>query len=269
MKKVLLIGYGRFGKILFEKLRAMSEVNVTIATHNYQKHLAGADWAVIATPVDTHTAIAGECLAAGLNVFSEKPLGEHPYEVEELILKAQKAGKRLYIDDVFCYRKEFATLKSITPISSVDFLLQKYGTFNDTILVAHVYHDLYLLVDLVGFGKIENIIITKKETPLEKDRVDILEFSFMYNGILVTGSYDRTRQEKIKKITLNKNTVWLNNRIIIDSREMATPKHDAIADMLTQVIEEKADFTHNNKLALEATRLLAVIAGKNKMKRFT
>ncbi len=259
MKKGLLIGYGRFGKILFEKLQSLEEIKVTVATRDYREKLSGNDWAVIATPVATHADIARDCLKAGLNVFAEKPLSEDPAEAEKIIKLAEEKNKKIYIDDVFRYRKEFLELKSVKPIHSIDFIFRKYGTFRDTLLAAHVYHDLYLLVDLLGFGKVENMIITKKEAPLEKDRIDILEFSFKYNGVPVTGSYDRTQKEKNKKIIINKNIVWHNGSIIRDGKEANIPERDALTEMLKKVLAQEVDFAYNNALALEATRLMAEI----------
>ena len=161
MKKILLIGYGKFGKILFEKLQSLEEIKITLATRDHQEKLAGNDWAVIATPVDTHAEIARNCLQAGLNVFAEKPLSEDSAEAEKIIKLAEEKNKKIYIDDVFRYRKEFFELKSVKPIHSIDFIFRKYGTFRDTLFAAHVYHYLYLLVDLLGFGKVENVAITK------------------------------------------------------------------------------------------------------------
>ncbi len=249
-QQILLIGYERFGKILFEKLRSIAEV--TVATHDYSEKLAaGHDWVVVATPVATHTAIARDCLEKGINVFCEKPLSENPEEITSLIKLAKEKNQKLYIDDVFLYREEYKKIKSETAtISDISFYMTKCGTFNDSLLAAHVYHDLYMLLDLTNFAPITNIKILNIACPLEAKRIDVLEFSLSVGATSVHASYDRTQEIKQKTVTVNKNVVWQAN----------TPtSQDALAQMLEAVLSEKVDFEYNQKLALEATRILARI----------
>ncbi|OGZ46267.1 MAG: hypothetical protein A3F26_03650 [Candidatus Ryanbacteria bacterium RIFCSPHIGHO2_12_FULL_47_12b] len=261
MRKTLLIGYGQFGKILFEKLQKLAEVE--IAAHEWREKLAGKDWAIIATPVASHVEITRDCLEAGLNVFCEKPLSENPREIEEIFDLAKEKNRKIYIDDVFLWRQEYGYLSVPRgPLRSISFEMKKYGTFHDSLLSTHVYHDLYMLISLVGFGETKNLIVTRAEAPLEKGRIDILDFSLAYSNVPIIASYDRTQQEKTKKIAVNENALWLNDLVIIDTKKIPIPAHDALMRMLEAVLNEKVDFSYNNKLALEATRLLAQIKEK-------
>jgi len=140
--------------------------------------------------------------------------------------------------------------------------MKKYGTFHDSLLSTHVYHDLYMLISLVGFGETKNLIVTRAKAPLEKGRIDILDFSLAYSNVPIIASYDRTQQEKTKKIAVNENALWLNDLVIIDTKKIPIPAHDALMRMLEAVLNEKVDFSYNNKLALGATRLLAQIKEK-------
>lgn len=260
MKKVVLIGYGRFGKILYEKLSAMNIADIAIATHDYQKHLSGADWAVIATPMATHVEIARNCLDAGLDVFCEKPLSEDPKAVEDVFNLARTKNKKIYVDDVFLWRAEYAEIKKLNPkLESISFRMTKYGTFNDSLLAAHVYHDLYLLLDLTGFAPISDIKILRAECPIEPNRVDVLEFSCQVGTAQVHGFYDRTQETKQKITTVNDSIVWSDNSLAINDALKSLPDQDAITKMLRAVLSEETDFLHNNKLAFETTRVLAKI----------
>jgi hypothetical protein len=259
-KKIILIGFGRFGKVLSEKLGAISDVAVTITTRDYRKNLQGFDWAVIATPVATHVKIARDCLRAGINVFCEKPLSEDSKEMEKIFELACAKNKKIYIDDVFRWRAEYEKIKQLNlKLEKISFRMTKYGTFNDSLLAAHVYHDVYMLLDLTNFTPISNIKIVKVECPIEPDRIDILEFFLTAGAIQVQGFYDRTQKTKQKIITINDNIVWSDNSIIIDGAQETLQAHDALATMLEEVLTEKTDFAYNNKLALEATKLLSKI----------
>src|SRR3989344_3648659 len=261
MKNVLLIGNSRFGKVLLEKLRALAEVEV--ATHDWREKLAGKDWVVVATPVATHAEIVRECLQNGLNVFAEKPLDENPDTVKSLIELSVAQNKRLYIDDVFLWRPEYKHIKSLAaPISEISFRITKYGTFNDSLLAAHIYHDLYMLADLTNFAPISDLNIINVASPLEPGRVDVIEFSLRAGDINVHASYDRTQEIKQKKIIINQNIAWQDKSLTVDGAQVTLPEHDAISNMLEGVLSEKVNFTYNNKLALVATTLLASIKKK-------
>ncbi len=255
MKKALLIGHGRFGKILFEKLQKLAEVEIT--TRNWREKLLGKDWVVVATPVASHAEITQECLEKGFNVFTEKPLNENPDKVQALTKLAKIKNKNLYVDDVFLWRPEYKYIKSLgVTISEISFRMTKYGTFDDSLLSAHIYHDLYMLVDLTNFAPISNIEIIKAECPLEPGRIDVLEFSLTAGEIRVHASYDRTQEVKQKSIAINKNIVWQDKSLTINDARVTLPEQDAISSMLEAVLSEKADFAYNNKLAFEATHLM-------------
>ena len=73
--KVGLIGYGKWGKILHEKLNKFCDVKfVCTSKDDYIWQLENVDWVVVATPDDTHYEIVKNCLWFGKNVFCEKPL---------------------------------------------------------------------------------------------------------------------------------------------------------------------------------------------------
>lgn len=270
MKNVLLIGYGGFGKILYEKLRALSNV-VAICktkTEDYRPFLTRDDinLVVIATPTITHVVIAKDALMAHKNVFVEKPLSADPKEVKEIVALAKKKAKNLYIDDVFLWRREYQYLKKMTrdeQIARIRLIFQKYGTFGDTLLNAHVYHDLYILADLLGDKDIMNLEILSANDPLEKGRIDQLSFRFSCGDVPVEGLYDRTSQQRRKEIILElksgKTITWRDNVIIENEMAEVFPPHDALGNMIQAVLEDRVDYQKNNALAQQASRFLDII----------
>ena len=75
MKKVGLIGYGNWGKLLYKKIDAFADVEFVCRSKDiYLDKLDSVNWVVIATPNDTHYEIFKNCLNAGKDVFCEKPL---------------------------------------------------------------------------------------------------------------------------------------------------------------------------------------------------
>lgn len=269
-KNTLLIGYGRFGKILYEKLRALSNV-VAICktkTDDYRPFLTRDDinLVIIATPTITHVVIAKDALMAHKNVFVEKPLSADPKEVREISALAKQQNKKIYIDEVFLWREEYRRLRehaNAETIASLIFSFQKYGTFDDTIFNAHAYHDFYILADLLGEREINNLEILSTNDPLEKGRIDQLSFRFSYGGIPVEGHYDRASRKRYKEITLElkigKTITWRNNMIIENEMADVFPPHDALGNMIQAVVEDRVDYLKNNALALQASTILSEI----------
>jgi predicted dehydrogenase len=267
MKRVLLIGYGRFGKVLYEKCNTYGNVVAICKTRadDYHSLLARSDidLVVIATPTATHVSIAKDALCSGKDVFVEKPSSANPEEVKEVFALAEQQNKNVYVDDVFLWREEYQRLKDEAQkgrIARVQFAFQKYGTFDDTILNAHVYHDLYMLADLLGDKNITDLKTLSADDPLEKGRVDKLSFQCAYGDIAVEGNYDRASRERHKEMTLSfesSNTItWRDNTVIENDSVAIIPPHDALGEMIKAVLEDRVDYARNNVLALQATTLL-------------
>ena len=55
MVDICLIGYGKWGKILYKKLKDITNVSLILRKKNYStKKIKDVDWVVIATPEFTH-----------------------------------------------------------------------------------------------------------------------------------------------------------------------------------------------------------------------
>ena len=105
MVNVGLIGYGKWGKILYDKLVQISNVKfICKSKDNYFTKLKDVDWIVVATPDNTHYDIVKNCLWKGKNVFCEKPLTLN-YEQSKKLYEFARMGKvKLYVDDIQNWR---------------------------------------------------------------------------------------------------------------------------------------------------------------------
>ena len=96
MVKVCLIGRGKWGKVIDDTINDMV----------YYVPPAEADWIIISTPNDLHHEQVEYWLSQRKNVFCEKPLTLTKRTAEKLFSLADFFGVKLYVDDVFSWRKE-------------------------------------------------------------------------------------------------------------------------------------------------------------------
>ncbi len=117
MKRVLLIGVGRWGANHLRVLKSMP-VELFVADHDERRlklaevpdsHLSRdgrvlfekIDAAVVVTPAQTHFEICRELLALGKDVFVEKPISLSSSEAKELAELAEKADLILQVGHIF------------------------------------------------------------------------------------------------------------------------------------------------------------------------
>ena len=262
-KNIAIIGMGKFGTKLFEKFNDLTDIKFICdnkiedlkkhkikLSDNYEKILPEIDLAIIATPSNTHYDIAKNCLLNKKNIFIEKPISPNLEEAKELIKIAKEKNLNLYIDNVFLFREAYQGLKnyiSDRKIEKIKFTWRKYGTFDDSIFNALLYHDIYLLIDLLKEHEIENIEILNSNN-------NILNLKFKYNKTLIEFEYDRIYKGKEKIITIalrNEIVEWNNDKLIINNKEVLTETEDALNTMISDFLDNKVNFKENNSLALK------------------
>ena len=104
MVKVGLIGKGKWGKIIDKTINDLS-LSDDFFNINFVEP-EQADWVIISTPNDLHYEQVMTWLAAGKNVFCEKPLTLSYESAIQLFEFADAMNCKLYVDDVFSWRKE-------------------------------------------------------------------------------------------------------------------------------------------------------------------
>lgn len=113
------------------------------------------DLVVLATPPETHFELAAEALRAGKHVLVEKPFVTSAADAEELVLLADRCGRRLLVDHTFLFtgavRRIRDDLASLGDLLYYDATRTNLGTFQagTDVLWDLAPHDISILLSLV------------------------------------------------------------------------------------------------------------------------
>ncbi len=228
--KVGIFGRGYWGRILYQNLIKISKIIFVANSKTSKKYdLKNLNWCVVATPDDTHYKIVKKILKKKVNVFCEKPLSRSLSECKKLYSLAEQNNVRLYVSDVELFRnlkfkKNFKEIKI--------FRGKKTNSSFRDILFKLMYHDLYLIYDLVKDTKINNIKCEE-----EKDSFKV-SLNFKKQKILF--SYNRKLEKKIHKI---------NNKILLKRKNL-------ILKMFKYVFFNKSKFKENKERSLFCVKMI-------------
>ena len=240
--RVGIVGKGYFGTHLLDALVKEDEYDIRFVTGRDLNIDFDIDWVLIASSTDSHYELVELFLTNDVNVFCEKPLTLDHAESSRLVELAQDRALHLYVDDVFRYRDVFRSLKSsYSGAGSFEIQWLKQGSFSDNICHSLVYHDLYLLLDLLGDLEIEDF--RNDLNQLNRKRL-----SFRSGNGSFALHYDRSADTVAK--------TWRLDGVLVD---FSRPDNDAIREMLVAVLSGEADYAYNNELALRTQNLLEPI----------
>jgi predicted dehydrogenase len=150
--KIALIGIGRFGKnhlrVLKElekdglcKLYGVADKRVGIlesvrrdygveTTANFNEFLkSDIDAVDIVTPADTHFQVCQECLAAGKNVFVEKPLATNYADARKLVRFAADKDRILMAGPIYRYNPAVNKIKELTDLGELGKIYYMFGHY--------------------------------------------------------------------------------------------------------------------------------------------
>ena len=177
MKKLGIIGIGNWGKNLVRELSKIHCIkkcssngnlkNIRWLKKNYPSIQYVSDSkeifadkeinaVIIATPINTHYNLVKKALLSKKHVFVEKPISSTLSKAEELIKIAKKNNLVLFVGQIFIFNE---ILKKVIEISKrenivyVNFVWNKFGTFDEDIFLNLVSHDLSIILTLFGKPK--------------------------------------------------------------------------------------------------------------------
>ena len=177
MKKLGIIGIGNWGKNLIRDISKISCVKKCSSlgnsnnikwlekkypsiqhTCNLKEIFADKeiDAVIIATPINTHYNLVKKALLAKKHVFVEKPLSSTLSNAEELIKIAKKNNRLLFVGHIFIFNeilKKIIQISKRENITHVNFVWNKFGTFDEDIFLNLVSHDLSIILTLFGKPK--------------------------------------------------------------------------------------------------------------------
>lgn len=232
-----VVGRGYFGKRIIRALRDKYEIR--FITGKERAIDFDIDWAIVASSTESHYSLVRLFLEKRINVFCAKPLSLSYDQSVELVGLAKTNNTNLYVDDVFRYRNAFRSFKLRTPDSdSFEISWSKQGSFSDNIGNSLIYHDLYLLIDLLGDLKVSGY-------RSDVNRMNHKRFSFSSGRRRFSFDYNRSAPLVRKE--------WRVGAQVLD---FSRADNDALSEMLTVVLSGEADIAYNNALALKAQRVL-------------
>jgi hypothetical protein len=238
-----LIGKGKWGKIVEQKLNVVSNLKFTCGQKkNYSKLIKSSNikWVFIVTPNKTHYKLVKMCLNNRVNVFCEKPLCLSPSQAKKLILTAKKNKVKLFVSDLYnFYTNKFKIKKSVIDVYRSKFI---HGLDNE-FFYRFMYHDISILYK--NLNKIENFKCKNYQNNLEKkiklviDLSNKKRFTFFYN------------------LKSKKKEHFINNLQIKSNK-------DILKEMISNVLKNKVNFDQNNQKALFIIKFISIIKKKVK-----
>lgn len=238
--RVGIVGRGYFGRRLLDALG--DDIDVRFVTGRELQIDFGIDWVIIASSSGSHYELVKLFLTHDVNVFCEIPLALNGAQSSELVELAKARGRHLYVDDVFRYREVFREVRSTySGATKFDIQWLKQGSFSDDICHRLIYHDFYLLIDLLGDREI-------KDYHSDLNQLNRKRLSFDYGGASFNFHYDRAAKAVSKR--------WRVDGVLVD---FTRPDNNALKEMLNAVLSGEADYGYNNRLALKAQELLRPI----------
>jgi predicted dehydrogenase len=223
--KTAIIGIGAWGQNIARELALLSDLAAYASLGSAQstawalEHLPNAvpstveeicaDSSIqavfIATPTNTHAAVARQAIAAGKHVFIEKPTAQTAQEAQVITAEATKSNLVFATGYIFLYSPVYRELKrrvGISAITEVVCTWKKYGTFKEPIALNLLTHHLAIALDLLG---------EPNTVSVRKDSDNALHTTLTYENNTFSSEIDRNSDQKIHtfEVTLADGTRYL------------------------------------------------------------
>jgi len=246
--KTILIGNGYWGSIVQKKLKEHTQLLYVVNSKDnidYILEKNDVDYVFVCTPTETHYDIVKKCISYNKNVFCEKPFTGDLFKANELYDMAQKNDVKLFIDNIFLYRKEFLNLTK-KPSSSIKFIWRKHEEiFKENLFNTLLYHDLYILLEMS-----KNNQWSVEHCNLSDEKLSI---TLVCENLKTEFIYDRTYLgNKEKKIIIDD--------LVID---FSSPLNDPLSEIINDLKNNKINFEKNKKITIETIKLLNKIKNES------
>ena len=187
MKKLAIVGLGKWGKNLVREFTKISNVIICSSngkkenikwltkeypnikyTKNIQELLQNKsiDAIIIATPIKTHFSLSYLVLKSNKHVFIEKTISENSKTGEKLITFAKEKKLNIFVGHIFLHHPILKKLKEIHKRESITYLKMNWmrlDSFNEDILLELVSHFLSITIELLGTPKSIKVLNWEKK----------------------------------------------------------------------------------------------------------
>jgi predicted dehydrogenase len=213
MKKIALIGVGRWGKNLQAELSKLAEIKYICDSKTELEPVLSdpeIEAVFIATPTETHFELAKGALEAGKHVFLEKPGTTSSVDLEKLVNLAETKGLKLAIGYEFPHHPAARKLKELMKnkkVRNIFFDWQKWGTFKDD-SIKHLFCHEVSIAKLLGLEVMPHLL-QKIRVISDSDIVEIESENIKFR----INRASSTKQKTVTVLTDNGNYVWSNNEL--------------------------------------------------------
>lgn len=291
MNRFAVIGFGRWGKVLFEEFNKLGEVlyavnngnmeNIKWLEKNYPtiKHTVDLDLVlhqkdiesiIIATPISTHYSLAKKCLEHDKNIFVEKPPCLTSKEGFELLELVKQKKRVLFVDNIYSFDLAFEKLKKIIsrelPQETRSTWL-KWGTFDSNIIWNLAYHDIYLSLNLYGEPQRSRLISNSAnkvqiEIDYKNHKVKIL-IDRSYKGLATKSVAVKLRS---KDYLLQNSSLYeiVNNKKRLVFKSKITPLSVACQRFIIEINKKNKNY-NDFELSIETVRIIEKIIKKTQL----
>lgn len=222
--RVAVIGSGRWGSAIIRTLRELPGATIThIATRNFAELVGKSDIdaVVVATPPETHAAVALPFIKRGLPVFIEKPLTLSVSEGKRLLNASRESGSLVFVGHLHLYSPAFNVLKKEAGKAGKLHMLigegMSYGPFRESYSALWDWapHDLSMMLALEGMPShvaAWGIQVDKKKSRLHDFTSMLLSFPSGAVGVIHSS---KISPEKRRTLTVvgSKNSVVYNDTL--------------------------------------------------------
>jgi len=201
MKKIALIGFGYWGKIIYKNLKELGYPIILTdkfgidegliksddeIVHSYMD-IKDIDKVFIVTPCESHSEIVSYFLNKNINVFCEKPLTMNSKQSEELFDLAEKNDTKLFVDWVFLFNDAVKYIKNSIQRNTYGKLLNvsmrrlNKGPIRKDVNARYdlTSHDLSILIYLIDAKVKRNFFYDYRKLPIsfkEDSCIGVLQF---------------------------------------------------------------------------------------------
>jgi predicted dehydrogenase len=163
---------------------------------------SSVDAVTVATPTETHLAIAEPLLASGIHVLVEKPMTRTTGDADRLLAAALRSGAAFGVGHTERFNPAVAAARPL--VNDPRFIeVHRLGTFPERSLDIDVVfdlmiHDLDLVLDFVG-GEVTTIDAVG--VPVLTPRIDIANVRLRFSGgCIVNLTASRISRDRVRKI---------------------------------------------------------------------
>lgn len=288
MKKIALIGLGRWGRnILRELINLGGEVVIVLNTKSEEKEAwlkenypntkftysheevkvdLSLKEVVIATPMETHFALVKEYIEADKKVFVEKPITTTYKEAVALLSQAKERNAELMVGHIFLYHECFLRLrellrsKKVTGISVRKTILKPVAPDSSfDVFLNSFIHEVSIFLKLFG---------SPVKSYYDKEKATFtMEFKDFKASVTVVQLPVGEKMRRFEFETTDGGYIWNNDELFEKGHDTALLKSEKsslnseLNIFLNLYNEWEKEIMENNQIGAESVKILEEIFG--------